>query len=958
MIINKKRPSAILTESLATDEKVEDGIKEVAGVGEAEALKSMEKLEARAEETQAELDKKAEPVIEITASEHEDKVFEEKPTLSESIESEEKEEIIDEPIEKPEEELSKDEVKYAMSLLGKILSWIGEHDDEFIEDCLEDSCGLTPEEIRDLDFTEYKKEESSEDKTEEEVETEEEVKEEEPIEESKDAVYGLFALKEGEEPYQLDCGTKEKMESLVEEYKNNWNKPCNFEVRNIGTRSFEDVEVKDRKELANVIHECKQSGIKFTVKRSLNEGYRYTLTKELFESAAEDKAEGELIDELVTSGECEDRADAEEFIENGEHEVFEEKLEGCNLTESSPAQRILAKIQALQAKDESLMESKADFEKYKEEINNADKDYFEKKSFMDFTHELMAANDEKRLSDHQCYVLLSEFSAKREQMLGESLTLEEAEDLERWKNYRKEPRRDREYLFNHDLNMEKTNKFIVYGADDAANVLSQQEFELEGDTEREIRKQLKAKRDEIFGKDPKITTAYVSRIYRNIESGKEEEAELDNFMKVKEALEEEKFEDCEETKEVCPECGKEPCECEHNEEECSHEECFTKEEVKEVVEDVVEATAEVVAEEDDAEVIADKVDEAKEQAEEIVEEAAEAKAEPEVEVAEETAETEEVIEEVPAEEVVEEKLTEEVEEEKTEEVEVKEEPKVIEYEDEVEFFEPFDQHALDDITIEEPEVKDSYDAGDFDYEDMVDCIAFTTESEDNPIEENKVFNFDIYKTNDGKFVAFGNEAPFGPADDVESLKEVIRDFMKESEFDVKEDSQTFDGGEVVSEEEVEELPDESFLGLDEEEKSEEVEECMKEGYIKKVDGQTFMSLDGNDWEECSVEEFEEYKNGGYEDLSEAIEPEEVEEAPALPVEEEKCIFFVGFDDDANNLNNSFESEEEAIAYAKEHLAELPEVYKICGDNEESIWTVFDLEDKEAESFEDESDLAL
>lgn len=195
----------------------------------------------------------------------------------------------------------------------------------------------------------------------------------------------------------------------------------------------------------------------------------------------------------------------------------------------------------------------------------------------------------------------------------------------------------------------------------------------------------------------------------------------------------------EEKAEVCPECGKEECECEKAK------------------------------------------DEALTEAEEDKEETEEPEAE---EVEEETVEEEpETTEEEPAEPEV--KVEIDVEE-------PKELPVLTDDDIDFTFFEPLDSTLDDEITVDEPvDLEAKYNAGDLDYEDMVDSISFITADEDNPIEENKAFNFDIYKTEDGKYVAFGNDTPFGPADDVEELKNQIRDFMGDSEFTVTEEEETF-----------------------------------------------------------------------------------------------------------------------------------------------------------------------
>lgn len=46
-----------------------------------------------------------------------------------------------------------------------------------------------------------------------------------------------------------------------------------------------------------------------------------------------------------------------------------------------------------------------------------------------------------------------------------------------------------------------------------------------------------------------------------------------------------------------------------------------------------------------------------------------------------------------------------------------------------------------------------------------------------------------------------------------------------------------------------------------------VSESIEQKYIKKENGQCFVSTDGNDWNECSEEEFDEYKKGGYVDIT-------------------------------------------------------------------------------------------
>lgn len=699
MIIEKKRPSSI-NESLATDEKVESGIKEVAGVGEAEVLKSLEKMESNLEETKAELAKHADPVIEDTAAEHKDEVFGE----------------LKEGIEEDTEELSEEEIKYSMSLLSKILSWIGEHDDEFIEDCLENACGLSVEEIHDLDFTEYKNHEDESEADEEseeetvEVETHEEEKidecniteeenkcpecgeaeckcEKEQLDESS-AVYGIFGCKidpetgkpvEGAEEIRVEVGSKEEMEEKAPKYEANWNVNSNgdvykFEVRFIGNTTFESLDCANRKELSEAIQECKDKDIKFTVKRSMKEGFRYELTKEILTEG--NNAEGELIDELVTKGECEDVEEAKEFIENGEHEVIED--DGVKAEETEVKEEVV---------EENLTEAKGGlYQKLMDTLNSI-------------------ANEEP------------------------------------------------------DIQEENLQEAVIVDHTVEAQVEEEPTEEVKEETESE------SKAEEI----------------------KAEET----------------------TEEELPEVE------------------FTPEEVKEVAADVAAEIAPEVEEEVKEEVVEEKVEAAVE--EKVAEECPECE-----ETKEEQSDAEataEVIEEIPAEEieakeeVVEESLVEEKEEEVAEE-EVKEENPD---DSEVEYFDAFT--SLDDVAeVEEPEaVSDKYDAGDFDYEDMIDSISFTTESEDNPIEENKVFNFDIYKTTDGKFVAFGNEAPFGPADDVESLKEVIRDFMKESEFEVKEEAQTF---ELVPEVDEFTFEDETDLKLPEEELPISYEEPVEEEEIE------------------------------------------------------------------------------------------------------------------------------
>lgn len=42
---------------------------------------------------------------------------------------------------------------------------------------------------------------------------------------------------------------------------------------------------------------------------------------------------------------------------------------------------------------------------------------------------------------------------------------------------------------------------------------------------------------------------------------------------------------------------------------------------------------------------------------------------------------------------------------------------------------------------------------------------------------------------------------------------------------------------------------------------------LKEGYVKNCDGQTFCSIDGDHWKECSQEEYQEYLDGGYEEVT-------------------------------------------------------------------------------------------
>ena len=56
---------------------------------------------------------------------------------------------------------------------------------------------------------------------------------------------------------------------------------------------------------------------------------------------------------------------------------------------------------------------------------------------------------------------------------------------------------------------------------------------------------------------------------------------------------------------------------------------------------------------------------------------------------------------------------------------------------------------------------------------------------------------------------------------------------------------------------------------------------LKEGYVKNCNGHTYCSVDGKHWEECSQEEYQEYLDGGYEeveydDLDEDINQENAE----------------------------------------------------------------------------------
>ena len=65
---------------------------------------------------------------------------------------------------------------------------------------------------------------------------------------------------------------------------------------------------------------------------------------------------------------------------------------------------------------------------------------------------------------------------------------------------------------------------------------------------------------------------------------------------------------------------------------------------------------------------------------------------------------------------------------------------------------------------------------------------------------------------------------------------------------------------------------------------------LKEGYVKRSEGKCLCSFDGENWEECSEEEFIELKDGGYEDLTEdEPEPKKVTESIKIDVRDDNQV---------------------------------------------------------------------
>lgn len=311
-------------------------------------------------------------------------------------------------------------------------------------------------------------------------------------------------------------------------------------------------------------------------------------------------------------------------------------------------------------------------------------------------------------------------------------------------------------------------------------------------------------------KEEVLTEAAETNSQKVLRTLKELGADMNTGVEAEECLKEEK----EEKAKVCPECGKEECECEKDKEDKDEALTEAKDDEEETEEPETKEVEEETVEEEPAK-----------------EETAEPEAEPEV------------------------KVEIDVEEPKDKEL-----PALADDDIDFTFFEPLDSTLEDEITVDEPvDLEAKYNAGDLDYEDMVDSISFVTADEDNPIEENKAFNFDIYKTEDGKYVAFGNDTPFGPADDVEELKNQIRDFMGDSEFTVTEEEETFN---VVKDESnfTDDFgDDETELALDAEPETEEEIVDVKETPTKEeIAGLEDGELPEEDPEEEKVEDEEIY----------------------------------------------------------------------------------------------------
>ena len=630
----------------------------------------------------------------------------------------------------------------------------------------------------------------------------------------------------------------------------------------------EGIYVVDRKELAKYIKECYENKLSFSVKRSVKEGFRYCLTKGLNE-ALDEETKGDAIDELVTGGTCKNRAEAEEYLAKADKEEkpFEEPAE--------------------EPVEESLGVKFANFYK---DAENADMSVFEnlvEKYNPSLDEDIDVIVDSMSTEDKN--LLFETYLNKKEEVLTEAAETNSQKVLRTLKELGADMNTGVEAEECLKEEFEKVIAFIdCSGSWDErlVRVCEKRAFDEEHANEiRYFSDHIYAKPDEAFlGQGTQAGPEIIAFAKANPEAKiviytdddmmyQDGEALFDgsipNIKLIRidlgESLKEAKNDE-EEIKVICwPDYDKSIArkECIH----CLHCVDIDPEQAVECLADG-EGGADVKLKDGSFKTIwfsngqwgtSDlKPEDYEKTRESMLEESL-------TEAKEDKKETEEVEEEPAKEEPAKEEETAEPEAEPEVKVEIDvEEPKELpaSADDDIDFtfFEPLDSTLEDEITVDEPvDLEAKYNAGDLDYEDMVDSISFVTADEDNPTEENKAFNFDIYKTEDGKYVAFGNDTPFGPADDVEELKNQIRDFMSDSEFTVTEEEETFN---VVKDESnfTDDFgDDETELALDAEPEAEEEIVDVKETPTKEeIAGLEDGALPEEEPEEEKVEDEEIY----------------------------------------------------------------------------------------------------
>ena len=601
----------------------------------------------------------------------------------------------------------------------------------------------------------------------------------------------------------------------------------------------ESIDVTDRSELSKYITECKEKNLKYFIKRSLKEGFRYELIRE--KEQLDESFRGDMIDKLVTEGTCEDVADAEAYLDQKEDAT--DKVD-------EPADAPV---------EESLGEQ---FAKFYSEHEDADTSLFED-LFLKYNPE----------ADRDIDEVINEMNEADKDLIRSTYLTEAAQPLNEANNYEKL------MSFLNNLTDEEPKEESLDEA--KGNNFDRLNAHLSGKDPKDIEKEfgpIEPSEPEDFDREKAAKDyAKINKLLNDLgedldddeaPAEPEEEVADDSETDLVDDEPEEIITTVEEVKDVALEASKAALAQEEGKEEI-----LPEEEVKEITDAVVEDHFEEPEEEtpadeeeapaeeeivdvDDEEPVEENLEEAKEGTDEWKAlstkqkgDLARVKKDPDwkatdkyivygtdvngkvfdkKEVTGKPADAKRAREELlrANEDITDVYVAQYWKNEKSgEELEVpldsymksrkghEYKTEALDVDDEIGFFEPLDA----DIDIEDPEDDFKFEddleptAGDFDYEDIIDSISFITDAEDNPVEEEtKTFNFDIYKTDDDQYVAYGIETPFGPADDPEELKDQIRDFMGKSDFNAVEEEQTF---EDMKEEEVFEDDDESDLDL-------------------------------------------------------------------------------------------------------------------------------------------------